>query len=281
MTSLVSDESLPRPSGRRPALGNDCCPDRMSLEAQERLVRDLMLHLDQVVQIDAALDALHHALSALGYSALAYGATSGPRLPNGALASPIVKTRDFPTGWDKYWDHLSDPYYRLCATRTLALKWTEVQNDSCLSDEEKACISHLDDRNLHYGVTIPMHMPNGSFAFVSAISANQYLYETGSSQQSINTVFALCHYFQNALFWNNCKPYETDKKPSLSRREEECLCLAAQGKTSEDIALILGLSNETVRTHLKHAIVRLNATNRAHAVAKAVHFGLLPYTPAY
>lgn len=254
------------------SLAMEVGPSGNAAVAHEGLMHDLMLDLGRVTDVEPALDVLHHTLSGLGYSALAYGTIGAPRLPNGAFASPVVRTRAFPAGWDRHWDHLSDPYYRLCFNRTLALKWADVQNGEQLSVRERDCISHLDDRNLHYGITVPMHMPDGSFAFVSAISENPSAYEVVSSQQAVNLFFALCHYFQNHLFWNRSEA--APNKPLLSRREEECLRLAAQGKTSEDIAIILGLSCETVRSHVKRAILRLDATNRAHAVAKAIQLGL-------
>lgn len=62
---------------------------------------------------------------------------------------------------------------------------------------------------------------------------------------------------------------------SLSSRELECLAWAAQGKTNEDIAQILGRSRETVNFHLSNAMRKLSAANRTNAVAIACSLGLL------
>ncbi|MBR0798015.1 LuxR family transcriptional regulator [Bradyrhizobium jicamae] len=230
----------------------------------------LAANLERATNLDSALDALHQALVDLGFSSFAYGRTAMPRLPDGSLASPLVKTRAFPSRWDRHWSHLCDPYYRFCLNTTLPLKWIDVQTGERLSAGERACVDHLNDKNLHYGITIPLHMPNGSFAFVSAISENSTTYQDGSSPPAVNALFTLCHHFQNTLLrkwpWND----STATKAWLSARERECLSLAAQGKTSDDIALILGLSCETVRSHVKRAIMHLNASNRAHAIAKAI-----------
>ena len=60
-----------------------------------------------------------------------------------------------------------------------------------------------------------------------------------------------------------------------SRCELECLRLTAAGRTSEDIARILGLSVHTANQYLTSAGVKLDAVNRMHAVAKAMRAGLI------
>jgi DNA-binding CsgD family transcriptional regulator len=62
----------------------------------------------------------------------------------------------------------------------------------------------------------------------------------------------------------------------LSPREAEVLKWIACGKTYEEIAQFLVLSSETVRTHLKGVCRKFNATNKTHAVAIALVFGLIP-----
>lgn len=61
----------------------------------------------------------------------------------------------------------------------------------------------------------------------------------------------------------------------LTARERECLHWTANGKTSQEIATILELSEHTVNHYLSAACQKLNAANRAHAVAKAIRSGLL------
>lgn len=55
----------------------------------------------------------------------------------------------------------------------------------------------------------------------------------------------------------------------LTDREAETLTWAARGKTSSEIAKILGLCKRTVDFHIDNARLKLSATSRIHAVAKA------------
>jgi DNA-binding NarL/FixJ family response regulator len=61
----------------------------------------------------------------------------------------------------------------------------------------------------------------------------------------------------------------------LTDREREVLTWVGRGKTSSEIATILGLSERTVNFHCDQAMKRLNVINRAQAVAKAVSEQLL------
>lgn len=65
------------------------------------------------------------------------------------------------------------------------------------------------------------------------------------------------------------------KAQKLSQRESECLMWTASGKTSAEIAIILKLSEHTVNHYLTAACQKLGATNRAHAVYKAMRAGYL------
>jgi DNA-binding CsgD family transcriptional regulator len=62
---------------------------------------------------------------------------------------------------------------------------------------------------------------------------------------------------------------------SLSRREAECLQLAAHGKTFGEIAMILSLGERTVKFYVDIARHKLNSTNVTHAVAKALSMNLI------
>lgn len=56
----------------------------------------------------------------------------------------------------------------------------------------------------------------------------------------------------------------------LSPRQREILTLVAAGRTSKEIASILGISESTVNWHLSNAFTRLGASSRAEAVALAM-----------
>jgi DNA-binding NarL/FixJ family response regulator len=68
-------------------------------------------------------------------------------------------------------------------------------------------------------------------------------------------------------------PRATSQIPQLSPREREVLHLMAEGFTAEAVGDRLGVSVETVRTHVRNVIRKLQARNHVHAIALALQRG--------
>ena len=56
---------------------------------------------------------------------------------------------------------------------------------------------------------------------------------------------------------------------ALNERETQSLTWSARGKTSSEIAMILGLAKSTVDFHIENACRKLNVSTRTEAVVKA------------
>ena len=65
----------------------------------------------------------------------------------------------------------------------------------------------------------------------------------------------------------------TSRLPNLTPREREIMHLMAEGGTAQDVGDALGVSVETVRTHVRNVIRKLQARNRVHAIAIALQRG--------
>jgi DNA-binding NarL/FixJ family response regulator len=67
----------------------------------------------------------------------------------------------------------------------------------------------------------------------------------------------------------------TDALPTLTQREREVLRLLADGLSNEDIGRELHISAETVRTHVRKAMTKLEADTRTQAVATALRQSII------
>jgi DNA-binding NarL/FixJ family response regulator len=67
----------------------------------------------------------------------------------------------------------------------------------------------------------------------------------------------------------------TSKLPTLTQREREVLRLLSDGNSNEEIGKALFISPETVRTHVRKAMDKLDADTRTQAVAKALRQSLI------
>jgi DNA-binding NarL/FixJ family response regulator len=67
----------------------------------------------------------------------------------------------------------------------------------------------------------------------------------------------------------------TDRLPALTQREREVLRQLADGLTNEEIGKKLHISPETVRTHVRKAMAKLDADTRTEAVATALRQSII------
>ena len=63
--------------------------------------------------------------------------------------------------------------------------------------------------------------------------------------------------------------FHKNPKSPLTERETDVLKSLAQGKTYDYIAKELGISKDTVKTHIKHIYEKLHVSNKSDAVIKA------------
>ena len=67
----------------------------------------------------------------------------------------------------------------------------------------------------------------------------------------------------------------TDRMATLTERERQVLRLLADGQTNEEIGRALVISPDTVRTHVRKAMSKLDADTRTQAVATALRQSLI------
>lgn len=70
-------------------------------------------------------------------------------------------------------------------------------------------------------------------------------------------------------------------RTDISHRETEVLVLMAEGLTNREIGLVLVISKETVKSHVKHLLARTGCRSRAEMVNLAWKTGILPGDPRW
>jgi two-component system NarL family response regulator len=66
-------------------------------------------------------------------------------------------------------------------------------------------------------------------------------------------------------------------RPSLSAREVQVIELVARGLRNREIAVALGISEETIQVHIKNIFVKIDAKDRTEAAAIAVKRGIIQF----
>ncbi len=66
-----------------------------------------------------------------------------------------------------------------------------------------------------------------------------------------------------------------DTQDLLTPRERQILQLLADGMSNADVAAKLFISQETVKSHVRHILAKLEADTRTHAVAIAIRESII------
>ncbi|GAB4360756.1 MAG: autoinducer binding domain-containing protein [Oricola sp.] len=176
---------------------------------------------------------------------------------------------DLITGYDESGFLSKSPVFKTLRVSTKPVLWEARTADSKSPDYPGPDYYDLFARfGINMATIIPVQQASGQRGAV-ALSGNRGL----PCERELMEI----SYFSNLFFSQIAEigNTELEQERILSARECECLQWTASGKTSQEIAAILDLSEHTVNHYLSAACQKLGAVNRAHAVAKAIRSGLL------
>jgi LuxR family quorum sensing-dependent transcriptional regulator len=128
---------------------------------------------------------------------------------------------------------------------------------------------------MKYGIRDALTCPVGGRWFVTYWSAHSLSQRLSAEIRAIlfmGATFAAIRLQQLV----GSRPTRIGKGTVLTPRELAVLRLASLGHQVKASAQLLQLGEETVRSHLKKAQVKLGARNSNHAVAQAIRLRLIP-----
>ena len=85
------------------------------------------------------------------------------------------------------------------------------------------------------------------------------------------------YFHERVLEIRGLSPTGLEARPLLTDRERECLLWACRGKTRGETASILRISERTVEFHFENVMRKLGVHNKFHAIATAIHLGLVSF----
>lgn len=162
-----------------------------------------------------------------------------------------------------------DPVRRLAGLRPGSFLWCDLADRLSLSREEVDVLARAQAAGLGEGFTVSLYASGDRQASCSFVTAlGDPLPETALPAAEI---FAR-HAFER--LFDILHPLPLDM-PRLSPRQLECVILMAQGKTDAEIAIILGISEVTVKDYINDARRRFGVTKRPQLAAAAASLGLV------
>jgi DNA-binding CsgD family transcriptional regulator len=145
---------------------------------------------------------------------------------------------------------------------------------AAMSDAELETMRWAYSCGVHSGMNIRVPVAHRAYSVIASFFSNRPLDELTGLEDTT----AICHYLAHMIYHDLkevCGFERTGAPIHLSPREQECLGWVAKGKSAAEIAIIVGLSVETVRDHLKRVRSKLNASTRAQALMRAMELGLI------
>ncbi|MFE1600806.1 autoinducer binding domain-containing protein [Methylobacterium sp. ID0610] len=193
------------------------------------------------------------------------------RLPQpGDRLSPNMLLNVWPKEWLTQYDRAGhyrfDPVVRQCYRTVEPFAWSDAPLDTDDGGRARRVMDEAADFGLAFGFCIPVHDALGFQGGVSLAGE-----EVDLSPKIRRGLHMLGLYAWGAAARMTAEERRRGEPGRLlSARERDVLSWAAAGRTREEIAGILGVSQETVATHLKSARLKIGARNTTQTVVEAL-----------
>jgi len=129
------------------------------------------------------------------------------------------------------------------------------------------------------GYSIPLRGVNGELSILHLLFNSKLIAKESEFQSLSAELYRVGLHLFARLF--ELEQMERVGDYNISQRERECLRWVADGKSSNDVASLLGISVNTVNFHVNNLMKKLNVYNRPQAIAKAAIeriIGVDPFT---
>lgn len=232
---------------------------------QEEQVQSLLIY-------DSAADLFQRVTvlaRELGFDYCAYGI----RMPLPISAPRTEMFNNYPTGWQAYYQTQSylavDPTVAQGGRSTLPFIWSDELFASARDLWEDARAYGLE-----YGWVQSCRDARGISGMLTLARAQEDLSasELRAKTPEMSWLAQTAHFGMARCLTAKLLP---EAEIILSNREIEVLRWTAEGKTSNEVADILRITERTVNFHINNAMVKLNANNKTAAVIRASVLGLL------
>jgi len=219
--------------------------------------------LDRQDAIPTLIESFQNLIGKFGMKCFMLGDPSTPKIQR----DDRVLASTWPNEWMSQWfshNYVSvDPVVNQILARNDPVRWSETRG---VNDEAGArVLDEATEFRLKDGFALPIYSRDG---FVVGISMGTDQYDLSKQDEACLHLASL--YFHAKLERLRAKGTPPRRGPRLTPRERECLSWVAAGKTDWEISQILSIAEQTVHEYVQNALIKLNATTRAQAVAIAI-----------
>lgn len=241
-----------------------------------RLVRDFRDTLDTVATQIELFRQLEGIAKELGfeYVAILHSTSLFRRSPM------LIRYDNYPHGWERRLvargGRIIDPILTVARRRVSGFLWADVLVQAKLTSHQLSILDEGSRRGIRQGITVPVNVPGepeGSVNFATRRTAHIPPDRILIADAVGRIAFDAARRIMGIAGLSGLTPH-------VGNRVRECIYWIAHGKTDQDIADILGISLETVRTYVKSAFRLFNVITRGQLVHEALRLGIIDFIPS-
>ncbi|SQI40232.1 Transcriptional activator protein lasR [Leminorella richardii] len=217
---------------------------------------------------DTFFATLQKAAKNLGFEYCAYGVRS--TYPVSSSKTHVIN--NYPDDWNLKYQLNNyfeiDPTVHHGLRSTQAFIWEESihQESSFFWEEAKSF-------GINYGMSQAQKDAQGRIGMLSFASANNNLDDKSLIVHAPSLIWL--SQIAHARLSEYLIPQEgTEADFQLTKREKDILRWTAEGKTSNEIAIVMSISDRTVNFHINNIIKKLSVSNKTAAAVKALVLNL-------
>ena len=216
------------------------------------------------------LDILARASRRFGADRFSYHFT--PVFESQTGGKTIITEQGFAPGWISLYDNAhfrqADPIPDYVMREGKVLTWRQALAQQHLEAPAIDFAHALDAYGLVHGCGVPAFGPDNRNAYVA------FGFNHGLTSDDDGAMAALAAIAQTAHL-RICELTPRDVPVGLSAREREVLGWVGRGKSNRDIADILEVSPETVKTYMQRIYAKLDVGDRVGATVKALKLSII------
>ena len=244
-------------------------------------MKDLERYVDRIVASQTTQEAFDNFCEAMrhhGYDRIAYSLVNDH--PSLGLSSQHGLATSYPEDWMKHYAahnfSLIDPVTQQVLTKRTPFFWSDVTarldrlSPSCRMMDEAA------DAGLGDGIGISLRGEGAELVGVGI--ARSSLPAAEENKPKDYSFLGGAYLLSTCLHETYRDLHIKSARAALSKREHDVLSWGAEGKTDEEISMILNIAFGTVRFHWQNIFKKLAANGRTYAITKALRQQII--TPA-
>ncbi len=248
------------PGGSRAVIGY--AEETQAFERVQTFVADVM----RAARVEEIGELLSEATRAFAFDHFAMTQRYGLRIDN----VPVQLT-DYPEHWvellrsGQFW--ADDPVLAACQRTVAPFAWDDLPRLVELTPRQQAYMDAAAREGLARGWTVPIHIPGEASGLCSFVLSDRRELPRHSLPAA---QYLACFSFEAA---RRLARRGNPPLPRLTRRQLECVVLAARGKSDWVAGQILGLAPDTVHKYLEQAKARFGVSSRTELVVRALYDG--------